>query len=285
MLQQKWYKIDQEIDNNWINPIVKKSFVLKDLLELLSENLSEKTLKDVKINIKRNLENHSFDEKLRNRSKQIIFKVYWSRENYINDYEAKKRISLLQIAFIEMEALFININRKQKGKNWFDHILGVVDELLETPDVDIKHFIIAILHDWPEEFSEYSFEHITNIYWKEIAKSVWNMTKKSNKYYLDLWLQKENKSNIDMSDDKKYELITKTKQIDYYGNMINRWKYEIWVKFADRLDSLKSMKWIEPKFLNKKMYETKKYFLTHEIREKSSKNLYERLRKLYFEKI
>jgi ribosomal protein S20 len=46
------------------------------LLALFSENISEKTLKDVKINIKRNLENHSFDEKLRNRSKQIIFKVY-----------------------------------------------------------------------------------------------------------------------------------------------------------------------------------------------------------------
>ncbi len=285
MERTKEYKIDEIVDRNWINPIVDKSLVSKNLINLLSQKTSKKELEDIKFNIRRNLLNKNFDKRLRNRSKNIIFKVYWSGENYIKDSEAKKRISLLQTAFIEMESLFTNIDRKQESKNGFDHILGVIDELLETPNVDIKHFIIALLHDWPEEFPRYTIDHIRQNYWDDIANSIYNMTKKNEYYYMEKWLKEENKNIVDLSNLELHKLIIRTKQDDYYGNMINWWEHEIWVKFADRIDSLKSIEWTWKEFSNKKLFETKIYFLNHEIRKKTSPYLYEKLKKIYFDKI
>lgn len=91
MERTKEYKIDEIVDRNWINPIVDKSLVSKNLINLLSQKTSKKELEDVKFNIRRNLLCHDFDDKLRNRSRNIILKIYESAEKYIKDDNAKKR--------------------------------------------------------------------------------------------------------------------------------------------------------------------------------------------------
>ena len=61
--------------------------------------------------------------------------------------------------------------------------------------------------------------------------------------------------------------------------MLN-WEFsELKVKFADRLDALKTMKWLPKSKILKKLSETKKYFLIDEIKNKIDANQYN---KLYF---
>lgn len=242
---------------NWIFPIlVNKEALIKNLeLNLLNIN-SEITKKSLKKAL-----NASNTENLREYSKKVFIAI--NNWRFINDISLQNEMRLFQTAFLEMELLFSNIDRKQEWKNWFDHILGVLNELLETPNINIKHILVALLHDWPEEFREYSFEHIKKTYWENISKSVKNMTKENPYYYLDKWLEKENYkiNNLDLK-----KIMTQTKQNEYYGNIPKWWKVEIWVKYADRIDSLKTIEWTWDSFLKKKALWNRKIFFKKRIK-------------------
>ncbi len=275
------YKIDNPIDQRWFNPTINKYSVVKKLNQLLSNNIPKETLNKIKSQIKRTLDHPGFDNKLRNRSKQIIWKVYWSRQSYMHDLEARKSIELLQTAFIEMESLFFNLERKQEWKNWSDHILWILDELLELDEVNVEQFIVAILHDSVEDIPWYTIDHVREVYGENIAKSVENISKKSWFYYQNKVINDKTKNIAEMSSAEFDLEVTRTKQKEYYGSMVNRWKNELIVKFIDRLHSLRSMEWTGNAFLNKKLHETKKYFLIDEIKVKVWEKIYNKLEQEY----
>ncbi len=74
--------------------------------------------------------------------------------------------------------------------------------------------------------------------------------------------------------------------------MLNWWNNELDVKFADRLNSLKTMykkdelkeEIIDKNYLLKKIKETEKYFLIPELESKVTKFHYDRLKKEYLER-
>jgi hypothetical protein len=121
-----------------------------------------------------------------------------------------------------------------------------------------------VLHDSVEEIDGYTLEHIEKNYWENIAKAIKNMTKKWKLFYEDTLKEKfENYESFD--DNKKNKLLTYEEQEDYYSNMSNWWLPELKDKFADRIDSLQSMDWLDKDYLIKKIDETKKYFLIQEL--------------------
>ena len=180
-----------------------------------------------------------------------------------------------------MESLFFDLERKQKWKKGSDHILWILDELLELDEVNVEQFIIAILHDSIEDIDWYTLDHIREVYGENIAKSIENINKKSLFYYQNKIINDKSKDIQNMSL-KEFDLeVQRIKQKEYYWSMISRWKNELVVKFVDRINSLKSMEWTGNAFLNKKLYETKKYFLIDKLKEKVWEKLYNKLEKEY----
>lgn len=232
----------------------------KDIFSLL-----EKTLNNVDQNHSKtelsNILRKNDNEKLRLYSKKVFDTVY--KNNEMRDPEVQKWMRLFQTAFLEMEWLFWNIKRMQAWKNWFDHLLWVLNNILLSPSPTINQCIIALLHDSVEEIDWYSLAHIKNIYWSSIANSVNHLTKESYEYSIK-------KTNI-------YSMTKKNRVSNYYDDMKNRELDEMEVKFADRLHSLQSMEWVDINYIKKKLKETKMFFLTKNIETKVSNYQYGQL--------
>jgi hypothetical protein len=187
----------------------------------------------------------------------------------LNDPKVQKGMKLFQTAFLEMEWLFWNIKRMQKWKTWFDHLLWVLDNVLKSDNPNIEECIIAILHDSVEEIDGYTLNHIKQLYGTAIASSINNLTKEPRYQYII------NKTN-------NIQSITKKRRNNiYYDDMIYRWQAELEVKFADRINSLETMNWLDKKYLQKKILETNKFFLIPELKIKVSDFKYNKLENIY----
>ena len=173
-------------------------------------------------------------------SQKVYNKVYKNKFQKweINKEEFERWMRLFQTAFWEMEWIFKNKPRDQKFKTWFDHLLWVLDNILNSQTPTIEECILAILHDSVEEIPGYTLEHIKNVYGNKIAKWINNLTKKYNKEcikenakkdllsLLVIWLKKngtniKNASNIEIKRIREKEINAKIKK--EYDN--NRYKY------------------------------------------------------------
>ncbi len=232
---------------------------------------------------------------LRNYSQKVFNKVYINKE--INNSEVQEWMKLFQTAFLEMEWLFGNMPRKESTrKTWFDHLLWVLDNILQWPNPTIEKCIIAILHDSIEDIPWYTANHVKRVYGEKIANSVNNMAKEPLEYYIKRkWLNDIalNKLEGEDRDELTNEITRKTRREHYYGNISNRWKNEIEIKFADRLNSLETMYYYDNKtkkrevdkpYLIKKIKETEKYFLIPKLKSKVSKFHYDKLEQKYLER-
>ncbi|HKL43774.1 MAG TPA: hypothetical protein VJ892_00680 [Candidatus Absconditabacterales bacterium] len=256
-------------------PVIDGSQTLKKLNEVLLANNGIENINDKNKN--------KLFKTLNNINKEAMIKycAIIIEKNYKNGFDMKdinKKIKLFQKAFIEMEALFIDEPRKQENKTGFHHLLGILEEIISGPNPTIEKCTIAILHDAVENVPGYTIDHVKNTYGEDISKSLENISKKPLDYYGDT---KKDKTHL-----------KKERQEDYYGNMSERGKKELNVKFADRLDSLKTMykkdeekkEIMDKNYLLKKLLETKDYFLIPAIKSKVDNFHYERLEKKYLER-
>ena len=268
------------------------------LLQNLNTNLNQSKQKYSKSELWKILHKNS-EKLLRSYSQAVFNKVFEDKE--INDSEVQKWMKLFQTAFIEMEWLFWNMSRRSWWwKTWFDHLLGVLDNILLWPNPTIKECILALLHDSVEDIPWYTIQHIKDVYGEKIANSVNIMTKEPLAYYLRI-KHEDNKQAYEYLKDPVINNITRNfRRENYYGAMPTRWSgdttdeisAEISVKFADRLDSLKTMYMKQPdgservdeEYLIKKLWETYKYFLLPELKDKASNFHYTQLENKYLER-
>lgn len=275
------YEIDNPIEKKWIFPIYIKT---NEIIDALEKSWIECKSREIKRKLWNILHEYDSNEKIRNRCKNIFLKIYWTKENFIKSPNITKETKMLQTAFLEMEAFFSDKNRKQKSKNWFDHLMWTLKILLQNENVTINQVILTLLHDSIEDIMWYDKKHIEDVYGVNMANNVEQISKKDDWYYkkiaIEKWILAENenhKKNIKKA-------INRIKNEEYYWNMKNWNQDELIVKFADRLDSLMSMEWIqENHFLDKKLWETKNFFLIDELEKRVPKELFEKLKTKYHE--
>lgn len=275
-------------------PLVDGNKIIKKLDRTLSLS-NHKDNKNTKDDLYKTLNNVN-TEVMKKYCKIILEKVYNKSNNVV---DINKSIKLFQTAFIEMEALLINEPRKQKDKNWFDHVLGVLENILSWPNPTIEECIVAMLHDSVEDIPGYTVQHVKEVYWETIANSINNISKQPLEYYIKN--KDHNKivlNNLETKDDNwdRKELISQitknTRSQDYYWDIPNWNVTEINVKFADRLNALNTMyiedeNWktkLDKDQLIKKIKETEQYFLIPELKSKTSDFHYNKLEKKHLER-
>jgi len=238
--------------------LIKQKEIIKKLFEQIESKQS-----DTKNHLIYVL-NQTHPKELRKYSQKVFEKVYELNWMKMKDEEVQSGMKMFQTAFVEMAWLFGNINRKQKGKRWFDHLMWVLDNFLEYKEnPTIEQCVVCILHDSIEEIKWYTKEHISKTYNQDISNSVNVLTKKPK------WK-------------KIKEIKWQNKYHKHYNWMIGWDKKDLEVKMADRLNSLQTMEWTDPNYIRKKIKETEKYFLIPEIEKKVWKKQYEHLKSEYY---
>lgn len=74
--------------------------------------------------------------------------------------------------------------RKQKWENWFNKILKILDEILKTPNINIK-YIIEKLFSYANEEKIIEIIKYIKKYWYEIIESINNIIKRNEYYSID----------------------------------------------------------------------------------------------------
>lgn len=165
--------------------------------------------------------------------------------------------------------------KMKKRKNWEDYIVHLVETariLLEiSNNLSFKQVIVALLHDSIEDIIEENDvveEELKNLFWEDIAKSV----RKLSKDDLPKNLEEEHR-----------EHLKRIRNAKYCENLENLDDFELNVKFADKIHNLRTLYWLEKKFIERYFHDACKYYLPlAQKRNKKAANLmFEELVKIY----
>lgn len=174
-----------------------------------------------------------------------------------------------------------------KSERSFEHLRWTMEIVLrELPNPNINKIIIALLHDAVEDIPWITFEMLENVFWKEIADWVKELTKKDWKEFLnkeellelkelEKWISKDEIKILRKNNKEYIKLIKKWKERrneDYFWNLKNLEEDKLYVKFADRIHNLRTLKWMPMTKIVKKIIETEKYFLDVALKEKVRTN-------------
>ncbi|MFA5917812.1 MAG: hypothetical protein WC850_06280 [Candidatus Gracilibacteria bacterium] len=212
----------------------------------------------------------------------------------LNKHDIKTRKLMLKFntAYNMMKQVFSGIEREGKNEygdseRSFEHLKGTMEIILrELPNPNINKIIIALLHDVVEDIPGVTYEMLKKLFSPEIADGVMELTKKDWREFLSIEEQKElkiieqgkneEKLRIEKNTNKRYsELINLGKDRRneiYFGNLENLEEDILYVKFADRINNLRTLKGLSAEKIVRKIMETKKYFLDVAINEKERTN-------------
>ena len=201
-------------------------------------------------------------------------KVYETiyQQNWIELSDIKKEMQKLNTAYELVKLIF-----QEKYRDWWERYFIHLKEtayivLNELPNPNLKKIVIAILHDIIED-SSIDKNILSKIFWYEIANSVHNISKKNIEEYLFHldkeeifeYLSLEENNNLNSTQLKKFnEIKNKIKIIrnnDYFWNLDNLDDDTLDVKFSDRIHNLRTIYPWSIEEIEKKLNETKKYFL------------------------
>jgi hypothetical protein len=219
---------------------------------------------------------------------EIIEKLWLNK----HDIKTRKLMLKFNTAYNMMKQVFSWIEREGKNEYWdsersFEHLKWTMEIILrELPNPNINKIIIALLHDVVEDIPWVTYEMLKKLFSPEIADWVMELTKKDWREFLSIEEQKElkiieqwkneEKLRIEKNTNKRYsELINLWKDRRneiYFWNLENLEEDILYVKFADRINNLRTLKWLSAEKIVRKIMETKKYFLDVAINEKERTN-------------
>lgn len=216
-----------------------------------------------------------------------IIRKLWLKKHSL---ETRKIMLNFNTAYFIVKNLFKWLKRKAVKENWykervFEHLKWTMEIVLrELPNPNINKVILALLHDIIEDIPWITFESIEKMFpgiWKDLIEWIKELTKKDRKNFLT----KKEKSEVQLIEEKletkeekkeemwkneRYkELVKKGKKERnkiYFWNLKDlqkdkRKKDILYVKFADRIHNLRTLKWTPTAEIVKKILETEHYFL------------------------
>ncbi len=175
------------------------------------------------------------------------------------------KMNLVNIAY-SLAKSFHRWQIRLDGKRYFEHIKSVSLILInEFPTITFKQVVAALLHDIIED-TEIKLHTIENIFWKEIANIVNQVTKKEDQYYL--WPDEKNKYLFELRWDERKEFLKKMKSIikarrteHYFWHMRDLPDETLQVKFADRIHNLRDLMHCKLSKIKDQITETQLYLL------------------------
>ncbi len=214
-----------------------------------------------------------------------IIKKLW-----LNKHEISTRKAMLKFntAYHLIKQVFSWREREWIDDEWnsersFEHHKGTMEIILrELPNPNINKIIISLLHDVVEDISWVTYEMLKELFSPEIADWVMELTKKDWRGFLSIEELKEVEIIEQWKDDEELKIEENTNKrykelIDiwkdrrneiYFWNLENLKEDILYVKFADRIHNLRTLKWMPITKIVKKINETEKYFLDVALNEK-----------------
>lgn len=179
--------------------------------------------------------------------------------------EQNGKMNLVNIAYSLAKA-FHRWQTRLDGKRYFEHIKSVLLILInEFPTITFNQVVAALLHDIVED-TEIKLRTIENIFWKEVANIVNQVTKKEDQYYL--WPDEQKKYLIELKWEERKEFLNKMKPIikarrteHYFWHMRELTDETLQVKFADRIHNLRDLGHCKVSKIKDQIVETQTYLL------------------------
>lgn len=232
---------------------------------------------------------------------EVIKKMKFNRKNE----RSMRELASFESAYHLIKSINSWIKRKAVDEKWnrersFEHSKKTMEIILkEFPKTNLNMLKIALLHDLPEDFPDISFEMIDFLFWKEVTSWVKELTKvdwrnfinyeeKEEVKILEKWKNKRECKKMFNEDKRYHELVSKAKSERnhiYFWNLKNlseiSWKKEekiksdkdiLYVKFADRIHNLRTLKWTPIREITRKIIQTEDYFLDVAFKEKQENN-------------
>lgn len=235
---------------------------------------------------------------------EIIKKLWLSK----HAMETRQTMLNFNTAYSLVKNLFKWLKRKAIDENWhsersFEHLKWTMEIVLrELPNPNISKIILALLHDIAEDIKWINLESIKQMFpwiWENLVKWINELTKINRRTFLsdsekieveilEKWKTKEECKKM-LWDNLRYTLLVekwKNKRDKiYFWNLSNLLKVNgktleeakadkdiLYVKFADRIHNLRTLK-NTPKFeIARKIIQTEKYFLNVAFEEFESTN-------------
>jgi hypothetical protein len=220
---------------------------------------------------------------------EIIKKLNFSK------HSKKTRRTMLDFnaAYHLMKLVFSWKQRNNRDEKWnaercFEHLQRTMEIVMrELPNPNINKIIIALLHDVIEDIPWTTFESIKNMFWEKVACWVRELSKEDWRNFLDNDEEKEKVKNFEFEKTSE-ELKELVKSNVEYKKLVKKWKEKrnlkyfwnlkelkediMYVKFADRIHNLRTLKWMSNEHIVEKIIETEIYFIEPALREKERTN-------------
>ncbi len=213
---------------------------------------------------------------------------------WLNKHDLKTRKLMLKFntAYHMMKQIFSWLERKSKNEQWdsersFEHLKWTMEIVLrELPNPNINKTIIALLHDVVEDIPWITYEMLKELFSTEIANWVMELTKKDWREFLSIeeqeevkmieqWKNEKELSDLKKNNSEYAKLIKKWAELrneTYFWNLENLEEDVLYVKFADRIHNLRTLKLLPITKIVGKIMETEKYFLEVALNEKKNTN-------------
>lgn len=228
---------------------------------------------------------------------EVIKKMKFNRKNE----RSMRELASFESAYHLIKSINSWIKRKAVDEKWnrersFEHSKKTMEIILkEFPKTNLNMLKIALLHDLPEDFPDISFEMIEFLFWKEVTAWVKELTKVDWRNFinseereevkiLEKWKNKRECKKMFNENKRYHEIVSKAKSVRnhiYFWNLKNlseiSWKKEekiksdkdiLYVKFADRIHNLRTLKWTPIREITRKIIQTEDYFLDVALKEK-----------------
>lgn len=256
-------------------------FVVRNIIEnkvVVQRELSEVFMS--KIEDLRNRYHH--DEIGKNRA--LVYELIFKKHYTISDKEVILSELNFSQAYYILKKVFFGHRRRNLDEN-----KQVVDEYIHSretmkillrdllPHVDedklsisdrMTSIIIALLHDVVEEDPAYAAV-IERDFGPDVAKGVWLLSKKK---WQDCMTSEEKKEYETSDDARKHAImmqVKKERNHEYFKDLPTLELKYLLPKLADRIHNLKTLKWSPQDEIERKLQETKDYFLRPEIKKLS----------------
>ncbi len=181
-------------------------------------------------------------------------------------------------------------NKDEKGNSerCFEHLKWTMEIVMrELPNPNINKIIIALLHDVVEDIPWTTIETIKNMFWEKVACWVRELSKEDRRDFLDNDNERHLIKNFEFEKTKEelkelekgnleYKWLVKkwkeNRNLKYFWNLKDLKEDIMYVKFADRIHNLRTLKGMSNEHIVKKIIETEIYFLEPALREKEKTN-------------
>jgi (p)ppGpp synthase/HD superfamily hydrolase len=192
---------------------------------------------------------------------EIVRRIYYPHGLTKKDSIVREDMYLFEQAYSLVKLVFKDKKREDQ-RRYFEHLKGTMEiTLRELPNPNLNKLIIALLHDIVEDIPGYE-NVIREIYGDYIANGVEVLSKKEWESYLTTEEAEEYAITEDNKRKKELkEIGTERRNEDYFGHLDQLNDDYLDIKIADRLHNLRDMKHLTIKKIEKKLEETKKYFL------------------------